>query len=418
MSEPLRHLKNTVSYTSSGNTAIKFWRIAFKITDLSYDFSKYDPIDLTATGVKLFDDDSLSGNFFYNLCQRHKVYHQFHPDFVQTYFLSLFRNTPFPCNIFVFIEEVAMDKGTFSPEHSPHQLTMSAANLTEAEKKAQQLRLSRGMGRGTLSAKSTARARGKKNGKNDSCPVEPDFEVFYIESPTLSVEAGSVNDLFLSLTSRYLRGSPAQRGTMMLRHHSFACFADSGGMEFIRYIGFRGIVPTMQGPNTLVPLILILGQSLGYKYTLRRINRTLGATLKEKLKLGRRLLWRPRHHLHEINYIYRQVELFLTQSYLISSIDYRNRLALDLAEECYARLGLGREMTLIKEQLQPMQQLMAQLRNQEIIRGQSSLRWTIVVLAVTMLLVVVIVSLILGVEPLMRLLNQLGINTSFFNPQL
>jgi len=295
---------------------------------------------------------------------------------------------------------------------------MSAANLTEAEKKAQQLRLSRGMGRGTLNAKSTARARGKKNGKNDSCPVEPDFEVFYIESPTLSVEAGSVNDLFLSLTSRYLRGSPAQRGTMMLRHHSFACFADSGGMEFIRYIGFRGIVPTMQGPNTLVPLILILGQSLGYKYTLRRINRTLGATLKEKLKLGRRLLWRPRHHLHEINYIYRQVELFLTQSYLISSIDYRNRLALDLAEECYARLGLGREMTLIKEQLQPMQQLMAQLRNQEIIRGQSSLRWTIVVLAVTMLLVVVIVSLILGVEPLMRLLNQLGINTSFFNPQL
>ena len=161
-----------------------------------------------------------------------------------------------------------------------------------------------------------------------------------------------------------------------------------------------------------------MGQSLGYKYTLRRINRTLGATLKEKLKLGRRLLWRPRHHLHEINYIYRQVELFLTQSYLISSIDYRNRLALDLAEECYARLGLGREMTLIKEQLQPMQQLMAQLRNQEIIRGQSSLRWTIVVLAVTMLLVVVIVSLILGVEPLMRLLNQLGINTSFFNPQL
>ena len=256
-------------------------------------------------------------------------------------------------------------------------------------------------------------------GKNDSCTVAPDFELFYLESPKLNTDAGSVNDLFLSLTSRYLRGSPAQRGVGMLRHHSFVCFTDSCGMEFMRYIGFRGLVPTMRGANTLIPLILLIGEALGYKHSLGRVNELLAKTMKQKLSLGpRRLNARPKYHLHALTAMYQQAELFLTQTYLRSHLDYRNRLANDLATELSTRLGIKEDYERIKEQLKPLQQLQAQLSTQEIIKAQGSLRFAIIALGFTMVLAVVAVCVILGVEPMMRLLNQLGIQTpSWLNLQ-
>ena len=322
-----------------------------------------------------------------------------------------------------------MNKGVFVEE--PHDLTMSAADLSPNEKKAQLAALAAreeraNAGRSQEQPSFLRRLLGTKSnihrvqfGKNDSCTVAPDFELFYLESPKLNTDAGSVNDLFLSLTSRYLRGSPAQRGVGMLRHHSFVCFTDSCGMEFMRYIGFRGLVPTMRGANTLIPLILLIGEALGYKHSLGRVNELLAKTMKQKLSLGpRRLNARPKYHLRALTAMYQQAELFLTQTYLRSHLDYRNRLANDLATELATRLGIKEDYERIKEQLKPLQQLQAQLSTQEIIKAQGSLRFAIIALGFTMVLAVVAVCVILGVEPMMRLLNQLGIQTpSWLNLQ-
>ena len=426
--EPLRRVKSTSNYTDPLGT-VKFWRIAFKVTDLSFDFRRYDLLDTSATGIQLFTDPESLGNTYYDLCRQNKRYQPFHPDFVQTYFLSLFGQTSFPCNIFVFIEELKMNKGVFVEE--PHDLTMSAADLSPNEKKAQLAALAAreeraNAGRPQEQPSFLRRLLGTKSnihrvqfGKNDSCTVAPDFELFYLESPKLNTDAGSVNDLFLSLTSRYLRGSPAQRGVGMLRHHSFVCFTDSCGMEFMRYIGFRGLVPTMRGANTLIPLILLIGEALGYKHSLSRVNELLAKTMKQKLSLGpRRLNARPKYHLRALTAMYQQAELFLTQTYLRSHLDYRNRLANDLANELSTRLSIKEDYERIKEQLKPLQQLQAQLSTQEIIKAQGSLRFAIIALGFTMVLAVVAVCVILGVEPMMRLLNQLGIQTpSWLNLQ-
>lgn len=424
--EPLRRVKSTKNYTDP-LSSVKFWRIAFKLTDLSFDFHKYDRLDTSATGVQLFTSGQNLGHSYYDLCRQNKRYRPFHPDFVQTYFISLFRQTPFPCNIFVFIEELRMDKGVFVSE--PHALTMSAANLSPNEKKAQlaamaarEERLNHNNARPNTKPTFWERLLGKSSSRpslklspNDNCTVAPDFELFYMESPQLNTDAGSVNDLFLSLTSRYLRGSPAQRGSGMLRHHSFACFSDSCGMEFMRYIGFRGLVPTMRGANTLIPLILLLSEALGYKHSLGRINALLAQCMWQKLSLGTsRLNARPKYHLKALTRIYHQCELFLTQTYLLNHIDYRNRLAQDLNNEIYMRLDLRSDYTRITEQLKPLQQMIAQLSTQEIIKAQGSLRFAIIALGFTMVLAVVSVCLILGIEPMVHLLNQLGIQTPAF----
>ena len=116
--------------------------------------------------------------------------------------------------------------------------------------------------------------------------------------------------------------------------------------------------------------------------------------------------------------MYQQAELFLTQTYLRSHLDYRNRLANDLATELKTRLGIKEDFERIKEQLKPLQQLHTQLSTQEIIKAQGSLRFAIIALGFTMVLAVVAVCVILGVEPMMRLLNQLGIQTpSWLNLQ-
>lgn len=422
-SEPLRRVKSTTNYTDP-LSAVRFWRIAFKVTDLSFDFHKYDRLDTSATGVQLFAPGPDLGYRYYDLCRQNKRYRPFHPDFVQTYFISLFRHTTFPCNVFVFIEELRMEKGVFVQE--PHALTMSAANLSPNEKQAQLAALA---AREEKRLKNRAQennaptfwerlwGKGKSNKNkvlsgNDSCTVAPDFELFYIEAPQLNTDAGSVGDLFLSLCSRYLRGSPAQRGVGMLRHHSFACFTDSCGMEFMRYIGFRGLVPTMRGANTLIPLILLLSEALGYKHCFEHINELLAQCMWQKLRLGAsRLNARPKYHLKALTKIYQQCELFLTQTYLRHHIDYRNRLALELNQEIFTRLDLKGDYLRIRELLRPLQQLLHQLSTQEIIKAQGSLRFAIIALGFTILLAVISVSLILGIEPLMHLLNQLGIQT-------
>lgn len=409
------------------NTTTRFWRIAFKITDLSFNFSQYERISPLTTGLQLFTDPENLGYVFYDLCRRHQQHKAFHPDFTQSYFCSLFRNTSFPCNVFVFIEALDMRQGKFvSP---PHNITMSAANLNPQEKKAQLAAF----------AAQEARLNGKRNlppttmwneflkligfdpeemayekkfklSNNDQCVITPDFELFYIETPQLSIKSGSDNELFLNLTSQFLRGSSNIHGSALLRPNCFACFTDSRGMEFMRCLGFKGLVPNMTKANTLIPLIMLICEALGYKYSFNRINRMLAQTMKQKLLLGtRRLRRRPKHHINSMSAVYQQVELYLTQTYLRTHLDYHNRLALDLHKTLMVSLEINEDYHRINAQLQPMQQLIQQLSTQEIIKAQGSLRFAIIALGFTMVLAVVAVCLILGIEPMVQLFNELGI---------
>ena len=61
--EPLRRVKSTSNYTDPLGT-VKFWRIAFKVTDLSFDFRRYDLLDTSATGIQLFTNPESLGNTY------------------------------------------------------------------------------------------------------------------------------------------------------------------------------------------------------------------------------------------------------------------------------------------------------------------------------------------------------------------
>lgn len=131
MSEPLRRVATTDNYVNP-QANIKAWRIAFKVTDATYNFFSYDQLDLGGADYDFLEDEVLTGNTFYDLCRIKGNYKPYHKDFIQTYFCSLFKNTPFPCNIFVFIEEITMNNGNMVNE--PHELRMSADKSSRKKK--------------------------------------------------------------------------------------------------------------------------------------------------------------------------------------------------------------------------------------------------------------------------------------------
>lgn len=378
---------NTKSKAAEQHAAleIKAWRIAFKVTSLSYDFSQYDEIDINSEDYLLFEPEVFGGNNkFYDLCRIKGRYKQFHEDFAQTYFFKLFANTPFPCNIFVFIEEVLIAQGQFVK--APHSLTVDTRNL-----------------------KSKKQSFFGKNKAPKATKVDPDYEIFFINSPQLSVEKGSLNDQFLAISARYLRSSPLQRGYNLFKHHAFSCFLDGKGMSFIKQQGFLGLVPNLTSANTILPLVLLVSRALGYKYCLRKINKLLGHQLSAKFRQSEKLYRNGKKHLKSLSFLYYSVEYFLTQSFLVSSINHKNALAQELFKEVITHFDIPREYGAIKEQMQPLNQLIAQLTSHEILKGQWSLRFAIVGLGFFMVVIVVIVSVILGIEPLIGLLNDLGI---------
>ena len=359
---------------------VKFWRIAFKVTSTSYDFSAYDQIDLAVADCDLFAEEVFNGNVFYDLCRKNGQYQRYHPDFVQTYYLKLFTNTPFPCSVFVFVEGLALENGLFV--RNPHEITMSS----------------------TMSKK-----RRNKNTSLRQITVTPDYEIFYLESPELNCPPRSRTELFLNACSQFMRGSAAQRGSLFLKPQAFCSLSDGRGMEFIKHASFAGIVPNLTSAPTLVPLMLLVGRALACKHSLSHINNILGAALSAKLRRSERLLRRSRRNLKELSFIYYGIEYFLTQSYLVSSISYKNRIAQELYNEISHRLDLNRDYQHIKEQLEPLTHIMQQLSTHEMVRAQGSIRFAIISLGFIMVVVALITCVILGVEPLLRLLHELGI---------
>lgn len=382
MSEPLRRVASTDNYVNAAAN-VRAWRIAFKVTDATYNFSLYDKLELAASDYDFLEDEVLSGNTFYDLCRVKGQYKPYHEDFIQTYFCSLFKNTPFPCNIFVFIEEVTMNNGNMVNE--PHELRISAGKQTRKKKAL------------------------KKKSTENTDVVEPDYEIFYMDSANLNIDAGSTNDLFLSMVSRFMRGSPVQRGNNLFCHNSFSVFTDGRGMEFIRYKGFVGIVPNLPGATTLVPLVILTSRALGYKHSLRRMNKILASNLGNKLRNSHKLMRSGKRHIKDLSFLLYSVEYFLTQSYMLPGINYKNRLAQDLLSHILVNMDVPRDYSAVKEQLEPLDQLLRQLSTYEMIKAQASIRFAIIALGFIMLFMVIAVSAILGVEPILRLLVNLGL---------
>lgn len=384
MSESDAHTRQ--QNNANGLPSATFWRIAFKVVTGSYDFRRYDEIDLNPDHYDLFESEIFNGSKFYDLCRINGRYQRYHKDFVQAYFLRLFTNTPFSCNVFVFVEEVTMVQGRFLQQ--PKTLTVGADSK---------------------SGRSKSKNKKGKNASSSLNAVAADYEIFYCDTPGLNIVPGSSNEAILSLCSRYLRAAGDRYGNSMLRSNAFATFSDGRGMVFFKHSDFSGLVPNMPEASTLVPLVLLTGRALGSKFCLHRINHLIGRTVSEKLRNTYSFMRRSKRNLRDLSLLYYSVEHFLTQSYLVSSVSIKNCLAQELLTEILTRLDIPREYSRIKEQLEPLTQLMTQLRMNEIVKAQSSLRFAILALGFLMLAVVVCVSAILGVEPMLRMLNDLGL---------
>lgn len=396
MSEPLQRIKSAENYLAAPR--LNFWRIAFKVTDEAYDVSRFDQIELSNQHYELFADEVYLGNSCYDLCRIKGHYHRLHEDFVQVYLLKLFADTPFPCNVLVWVEEMAMEQGKFAqaptplyPMSSPHELK----RLISAQRKNKKPK--------------SADAKHAEHKNVDLSTIAPDYEIFYCNTPNLVCTPGSVNDLVLSLCCRYLRASPKQRGVTFGRAHAFVSVADGKGMVFFKQNGFMGLVPQLPSASTLVPLVLLTGYSLGLQHCLRHINLLLSRTLCDKLRNTFSFIKRTKRNLRDLSLLYYSVTIYLNQSLLHNAVSTKNRLAQELYQEISQRLELTRYYRLVKEQLEPLTVLMTQLRIREVVKAQSSLRFAIVALGFFMVALVVCVCVILGVEPMVRMLNELGI---------
>ena len=80
MSEPLRRVATTDNYVNP-QANIKAWRIAFKVTDATYNFSSYDQLDLGGADYDFLEDEVLTGNTFYDLCRIKGNYKPYHKDY-------------------------------------------------------------------------------------------------------------------------------------------------------------------------------------------------------------------------------------------------------------------------------------------------------------------------------------------------
>lgn len=385
-----RSLENVNKSNRAANNVASFkvMRVAFKVVNQGYSFKGYDELNLNNDGLALFEDEVFKGSKFYDLCRKKGKYTRYHSDFIQTYCFSLFNNTPFPSSVFVFVEEIEINNGEFSKE--PCDITIRPTKQS-----------------GGISSIFDLPSFRHRNVETTS----PEYELFYIESNRLTVEngSGSQNETFINVVSRYLRGSPKLRGMNFNKPGGFNLYADGVGMEFIKFTPYQGLVPNLKSSSTLVPLILLISRAIGYKYSLRRINKVLGNTLSQKLSKSNKLRRRARKNLKDLNFVYCGVELFLTQSFLVSSISYQNSTAQDIFREILSRLNIAQDYGRIKEQIEPLNHLLHQLSIAEMIRGQTSIRFSIIALGFFMVVIVVVVSAILGVEPMVRLLNDLGL---------
>lgn len=388
MSQPI-HIKSDNTQHNGAQTepnVLKFWRVAFKINFERYNFSKYD--QLTASTLNgLFEPEIFKHHKIYDLCRIHNKYKRYHPDFVQTYFLDLFKDTNYPCSIFIFIEEVSMQKGNFVQE--PHPLTI---NHRSAQKLAQDT--------GKVSSKSL-------NSKIDE--IKADYEMFYIETPHLQLTTTSLTGQCLALTSNFIRGTKSQTGKALLKPLAYACYADSQGMTFFKFTGFRGLMPKLKPSSTLLPVVLLIGMTLGFKQSVLRLNRSLVTFMSKNMKANMGLKWLPGRYLKLFTNMYRQLQQFAACSYLSNITDYKNAPCHELFNELNTCFGLSQDYIRLQDHVKVLSQMIQQMETKLILKSQRHIRMAIFLLGLSIVVSAGIVCTILGIEPMIRLLVDLGI---------
>lgn len=382
----MRQPNNAPSKVNSAD--LKFWRVAFKLSFDSYNFAKYDTIKIPMHQGALFETDVLAHNTFYDLCHVNGKYSRYHPDFSQTYFLQLFENSDYPCNVFVFVEEVSMAESKFAL--APHALTISRKAARS-------------------NSKATGRISSRSTDQSNLDETLSDFEMFYVETPNLQVTPTNSNGQILALTSHFIRGSHHFNGRPLVKNHAFACYVDTQGMTLFKEDSYRGLVPFMQKSNTMLPMILMVGMNLGLKGNLVRINRSLVTYLSNRLNSELGLNWRPGKYSKIFVSLYRQIQRFATCSYLSNMVDFRNSVCSDIFNELSNMFALHREFNKLKEQLAVVNQLASQMESKLLLKSQRHIRMAVFLLGLSMVIAAAVVSTILGIEPMLRMLMDLGL---------
>lgn len=368
----------TVSYSPKNNqtiasaSEIHAYRIIFKINTDQFNFKKYDLLPLQPEKHKLFDLDVFICSSFFDLCRVKGQYRQYHEDFIQSYYFRLFDKTQFPIGVFVFVEELTIRNGDFVS--APKKLTINTGNKTNQIKR-----------------------------------IRPDYEVYFLESPDLSFKNNSQNMFFLNLTSQYLRGTHLQKGKPFIKNNAFACFHDNYGMTFIVHQAYKGLVANLTSSPNLVPLSLLVGLALGYKHNFLRLNHILSDHLCKVFGNPRRLERRYKQNSRELSNIYNNVFFYLNRTFYINQINIYNRDCYDLLKDIMLKQDVHQYYSKLKEQVEPISVVVSQLNSRAIMKTQGSIRFAIIALGFIILAATVTVSVILGVEPMLRMLNELGL---------
>lgn len=350
---------------------LKIYRITFKINNEKFNFKQYDLLPLQADKHQLFDLDILMCSSLFDLCRIKGRYKRYHDDFIQSYFFRLFDKTQFPIGMFVFIEELSIKKGDF--ETPPKQIT-------------------------AISSKS-----------NKIKTVRPDYEIYYLESPNLDFKNNRLNSFFLNLSAQYLRGNHMRRGKPFVKENAFACFHDNYGMTFIVSKEYKGLVPSLTSAPNLLPLSLLVGMNLGYKHNFLRLNHLLSNHMCTVFGNPMKLERRYKRNIKELSIVYNNILFFLNRTYFSNQVNIYNRDCYDLFQDIAKNMEVSSYYLKIKEQIAPIIVIINQLNNKAIMSTQSSIRFAILSLAFIILAATVAVSVILGVEPMLRLLYELGL---------
>lgn len=350
---------------------LKIYRITFKINNEKFNFKQYDLLPLQADKHQLFDLDILMCSSLFDLCRIKGRYKRYHDDFIQSYFFRLFDKTQFPIGMFVFIEELSIKKGDF--ETPPKQIT-------------------------AISSKS-----------NKIKTVRPDYEIYYLESPNLDFKNNRLNSFFLNLSAQYLRGNHMRRGKPFVKENAFACFHDNYGMTFIVSQEYKGLVPSLTSAPNLLPLSLLVGMNLGYKHNFLRLNHLLSNHMCTVFGNPMKLERRYKRNIKELSIVYNNILFFLNRTYFSNQVNIYNRDCYDLFQDIAKNMEVSSYYLKIKEQIAPIIVIINQLNNKAIMSTQSSIRFAILSLAFIILAATVAVSVILGVEPMLRLLYELGL---------
>lgn len=349
------------------NTAAICYRAVFRVSDAAFPFSGYDEIKIPKDNTML-SDSVLRNCSFRDLCRKKSSYKRYHPDFIQTYYIDMFPKSISPCGVFIFLEKLSVSAGSFSKKPT---------ELVSAE--------------------------GRKHFSRGS-----DYEIFYSESTGTDLKQSRTMQEFCKAACTFLKGGAVLPGKSTVKDAGFFMAADSGCMIFVKNRSFPGFVPDLSPADTLLPLLLITGLSLGQQYSLRKLSRRLSAVLNANLHKNFTMGIFTGRYVRFFTKEYRNTACFLGETCLSGTAGFHNRNCMGLQCETEKLMMLQSEYEKIREKLEVINVTVRNLENKALLKSQSYTRWSVFFMGLSIVIAATAVSVILGAEPLIRLLIELG----------